>query len=476
MEIVSWQFGVFVVVTLFIYYALPHSKQNVWLLLASYSFYFTFEKWFAVLLMAITFVTFFVARRMTASPSHNLKWLWVGLGFNLLALIAFKLLSDDYGFQFARFLFTPLSTKVLMPLGLAFYTLQAISYLLDVYHRRLGAANSFVNFALYLSYFPKVVSGPLERARTFLPKLERPRRVTNETIARSFALILIGLFRKIVIADLLPYMLPKNVVWSGINSPYKTLEVILWIVVYAFRLYNDFAGYTSIARGVSGLFGIELSANFQQPFFARSLSEFWSRWHISFTQWLRDYIYFPLSRWLLSRSNGRRNFINTIVPPLATMVASGLWHAFTLNMVVWGVMHGAYLAGERLIEWWRPTPPQGEQPKLRQVASALVVFSLVTLAWVPFAINTLTGDAGVLSFWQAIVIPHIGFTAKWYLVVMLPMTISLWLDWNQYHSQNETFFLAWTQPKRSFVLAVAVLILVVIGTTNKSSVFVYQGF
>lgn len=476
MEIISWQFGAFMLVVLFIYYVLPHSKQNLWLLLASYCFYFTHEKWLVVLLIGITFITFFVARQIVAGHSHNLKWLWLGLGLNLVALITFKLFSEDYGVQFARFLSVPLSTKVLLPLGLAFYILQAISYLLDVYHQRLAASTSLMNFALYMSYFPKLVSGPIERARVFLPKLNRPRRVTNETIACSLTLILIGLFRKIVIADLLPYMLPKNVVWSGINSPYKTLEVILWIVVYAFMLYNDFAGYTSIVRGVSSLFGIDLSMNFQQPFFARSLSEFWGCWHSSFTQWLRDYIYFPLSRWLLRRSNGSRNLINTIVPPLVTMVASGLWHAFTLNMVVWGVIHGVYLVGERLLEAWHPMPPQNEQPKLQQVISVLVVFSLVTFAWVPFAINILSGDVGALSFWQAIVIPHNGFTAKWYLVVMLPMMISLWLDWNQFQSHSETFFLAWSRPRQSFALAVAVLMLVVIGTTNKSSVFVYQGF
>ena len=183
---------------------------------------------------------------------------------------------------------------LLLPIGLAYYSLQNISYLIDIYRKQTVAATDFIDFALYLAYFPKLLSGPIERARTFLPKLAQPRHVDNKLLARSFTLIIVGLMRTLLIAGILL----KMIFWDAFETPakYTAPELIGWLLIYSLFLYNDFAGYTSIVRGVSGLFGLELSRNFSQPYFTRNLTEFWNSWHISLSHWLRDYIYFPLSR------------------------------------------------------------------------------------------------------------------------------------------------------------------------------------
>jgi alginate O-acetyltransferase complex protein AlgI len=195
--------------------------------------------------------------------------------------------------------------QILVPLGLSFYVLQTISYLVDVYRGQLKAERNWMNFALYLAYFPKIIAGPIERARSFLPKLAPARIVDNSMISRGVSLIFVGMVRKLLIADTLTAFILPDV--FEVPAKYTPPELIGWLVIYAFALYNDFAGYTDIVRGISGLFGIELSSNFRVPYFSRNFTEFWSRWHITLSEWLRDYIYFPLSRALGRRNPGRRD-------------------------------------------------------------------------------------------------------------------------------------------------------------------------
>ena len=246
-----------------------------------------------------------------------------------------------------------------------------------------------------MAYFPKLLSGPIERARTFLPKLAAQRIVDNDVLARSFALIVIGVVRKVVFADTLFTMLPARL-WKE-PERFSSPELIVYLIVYAFALYNDFAGYTGVVRGVSGLFGIELAPNFNIPYFSRNLSEFWNRWHITLSQWLRDYIYFPTSRALLRRNPSLTNVPNIFLPPLLTMLASGLWHGTGWGMLLWGALHGVYLIVERLLSLWRPAGPPHLQPRWRQGLATTLVFVLVMLAWVPFRASELSDHAGLLA-------------------------------------------------------------------------------
>ena len=478
MNITSLNFIYFVLGSLAIYYCLPHRAQNYWLLFVSYAFYVTWAWQFALILALLTAANFVLARRLRVERQGRPGLLGLGLGLNVAALIFFR--TADFFLPETLALLTGLGVsteagglQILIPLGLSYYVLENISYLVDVYRGQVKAETDPVDFALYLAYFPKLVAGPIERARSFLPKLAQPRRVDNEVLARSFMLIVVGLVRKLLIADLLAAAILPDV--YQVPGKYTPPELLGWLLLYAFALYNDFAGYTSIARGVSGLFGIELSSNFQTPYFARSFTEFWNRWHITLSHWLRDYIYFPLSRALLRRNamRSRRNIPNLIIPPLTTMLVSGLWHGFSGQMVVWGGLHGVYQVIERIPSLWRPIIPPQQQPLWRQALSMVIIFGLVLLAWVPFG----WGLPQALEFWAAL-LNWSSFAIRYRRLFLVAPLLGLVvaLDWVQYRSQDEFIFLRWPRLAQATCLATTILLLIIVTESGSGEPFVYQGF
>jgi D-alanyl-lipoteichoic acid acyltransferase DltB (MBOAT superfamily) len=280
MPIISIQFFFFVLATLGIYYLLPRQVQNYWLLITSYIFYITWSWQFALTLVILTIATYYLGLKINSQAQKRGWLLWTGIGINFSALVFFRLnefFLPNLSSWLERAGINPWigSLQFLIPVGLSFYILQNISYLVDVYRKQIIPTNNLTDFALYLVYFPKLLAGPIERARTFLPKLASPRIVDEKLLTRSLVLVAIGLLRKVVIADTLFAGIPKSL-W-GRSYKYGALELWCWLIIYAFALYNDFAGYTSIVRGVSGLFGFELSPNFNLPYFSRSFSEFWNR-------------------------------------------------------------------------------------------------------------------------------------------------------------------------------------------------------
>jgi len=284
-------------------------------------------------------------------------------------------------------------------------------------------------------------------------------------------LIFVGLARKLLIADLLTASFLSDV--FELPARYNPLELILWLIIYAFALYNDFAGYTDIVRGVSGLFGIELSANFRTPFFSRNFTEFWKRWHITLSEWLRDYIYFPLSRVLRRGNPALQKVTNLVLPPMITMLVSGLWHGLSLHMLIWGGLHGLYQIVERIPALWRPAVPPQNQPVGRQWLGMGVVFAFVILAWVPFRWELPAAFElwGALLNWSVI---GIGYRR---LLLVLPILFgSLLIDVLQYRSQDEFVFLKWSPLARAACMAV-ILVFVFIATGGDfEQPFVYQAF
>lgn len=481
MSIISWQFALLVAITLAIYYWLPPAWRSPCLLIASYIFVATFGVVSLCFLFGLTCANFFISVRLAASPKRRHFWLLVGIALNVLLLILYRLCDSVYGARAAKLVLGPsIQTEAflqfILPIGFLFYGLQAIAYLVDLSNERTPVETSFVKFALFLGYFPKLLSGPIERSKTFLPKLQNPRKIDAQTIRLSFTLILVGLVRKIVIADVLLRAIPDGFIWMGRNST-TPLEVWLLIITFAFVLYNDFAGYTNIVQGVSLLFGIELSPNFRQPFFSRSFTEFWTRWHISLSEWLRDYIFFPLSRWLRRRIPNSNHWLNITLPPLFTMLASGFWHGLSASFLIWGGLHGLHLVLERIKSIRLPSPPSAEQPKWRQIANCLFVFVAATLAWVPFHIQSLMGNAGALEYWRALFIPANGHSLNyWVFISLVPIALSLWIDWMQYRAKSDTVFLGLPRLSRAFLIASSILLIVAFSIANSSSVFIYQGF
>ncbi|NDJ78352.1 MAG: MBOAT family protein [Chloroflexi bacterium] len=418
MGVTSLAFAGFVLGVLTLYYLLPHYRaQNLLLLAGSYIFLASWDIRFAVVFFVLTVGTFWLAQQIARldadqSPPVNRtghrpgqqsgrraanRALYAGIALNVAALLYFKYTGFfvTQATNAVRHLGINADTGGLsfwLPVGLSFYVVQVIAYLLDVHKGIVQPTTNPVTFALYMVYFPRVVSGPIERARDLIPQLEGERTITNEQLNASLTLLLQGLVRKIVIADLLFLSIPDGI----FDQPrdFSSPELVIWLLVYAFALYNDFAGYTTVVRGVSGLFGIRLVKNFTAPYTARSFSDFWQRWHISLSLWLRDYIFLPLTRALLRR---RRMRLSMLLPPLVTMLVSAMWHNLSWSMMVWGVLHGLYQVAER---WQSMRRPAARGIALgtsvwRQRLAGLLVFVLVVLAWIPFR-TTLTATADYL--------------------------------------------------------------------------------
>jgi D-alanyl-lipoteichoic acid acyltransferase DltB (MBOAT superfamily) len=463
------------VLALAVYYLLSRRLQNIWLLILSYGFVVSWDWKFALVLGFATMVNFFLAQELVVNDQSRRTRLWVGIGFNVLILVLFRSL---------HFFLPALESSlgrlgipaqngltILVPLGLSYYALQNISYLVDVSRGQLKAETDWVDFALYLAYFPKLVAGPIERARSFLPKLAQPRVVDNDILTRSFALIIVGTVRKLLTADLLMPLFLDDV--FQLPAKYTPTELLMWLLIYAVAIYNDFAGYTNLVRGVSGLFGIELSPNFRTPYFSRSFTEFWQRWHISLSEWLRDYIYFPLSRALIRRNPSHNNLANLILPPLVTMLVSGLWHGFSVNMLLWGGLHGVYQIVERVIGLRRQNTPEQTQPLWRQGLAMAVVFGFVILAWVPFR----WGIPATFSFWGAL-LNFSGLVMRYRrLIFVIPILLgSLGLDFLQYRTEDEFIFLKWPRLVQATCVALILLLIFITTSAEFKEPFVYQAF
>ncbi|HET9905483.1 MAG TPA: MBOAT family O-acyltransferase [Anaerolineales bacterium] len=459
-----------------IYYLLDLRLQNIWLLFVSYIFIFSWDWTFAVVLALLTLINFLLALRLRIDDRGQRGLLWLGIGLNVSVWVFFRtaqfFLPELEEFIAALGLSTRAGgLEILVPLGLSYYTLQTISYLVDVYRGQLDAESDWVNFSLYLAYFPKLLAGPIERARTFLPKLTTPRLVNNRVLAQSMVLIFTGLTRKLIIADSLMASFRPGV--FEYPAKYTPPELLIWLVFYAFTLYNDFAGYTDIVRGISGFFGITLSANFRAPYFSRNFTEFWKRWHITLSEWLRDYIYFPVSRELSHVRASYRKLANLILPPMITMLISGFWHGFNVNMLIWGGLHGTYLIVERFSTLWRPAVPPQNQPIWRQGAGIAVVFLLTMLAWVPFHWDLPLA----LQIWQGLFDWSDVAIRYRRMFLLLPLVFgSLIMDFMHYRYEDEFVFLNWPPMAKALCMAIVLFLVFIVTGGDFEQPFVYQAF
>ena len=462
-EIVSWEFLVLIVVTAAIYYILAPRVQIIWLLAVSYFFCATWNLGYVGVLLGFTITNFFLAKRIEKTRSRTL--FFTGLVINAGSLVILKILAGPYAPRVLEQIGSGTITGVLLPLGFSFYTLQLISYIIDVYRGQIKAETDFLSFALYLAYFPKLLAGPIERTKSFLPQLKQERVVDRVAIEQGLYLILLGLLRKVIIADQLAGLHPSDIFSKPEN--YTSLERAIWLLVFAFILYNDFAGYTSIVRGISSFLGIRLSPNFRQPFFARTFSDFWGRWHISLSEWLRDYIFFPLRRTLVQLQTSR--WMATVLPPMITMLVSGFWHGASLAFLFWGFLHGSYLVFEQFLLQFNMLPKDGFKAKLYSI----FVFVMVTLAWIPFntpsvraALRYISGPISPLMAFNLFILPE-----------LLLIFLSVWLDWQEQRHGDLAFPRKWTVSQQAWGAAVAVVLLWLFTTTgNDLSRFVYQFF
>jgi len=328
--------------------------RNVLVVAASYLFYGWWDWRFLGLLVFSSLTDFAVGLALgrTESPVKRRRWLWFSLGINLGVLGAFKYFGfflDSLHALLAGFgVESPSwSWNIILPVGISFYTFQTLGYTLDVYRRQLEPTRDWLAFLAYVSFFPQLVAGPIERAAHLLPQFQQTRTITRGDLREGLWLVLWGMFKKVVVADSLAPLVELAFDRGVDSGP----VVLLGTLAFAGQIYGDFSGYSDIARGLARLLGFDLMLNFNLPYLATSLREFWRRWHISLSTWLRDYLYLPLGG---SRSGGARTALNLLV----TMLLGGLWHGAAWNFVCWGALHGAGLVAER---WLGEAPPRGRR-------------------------------------------------------------------------------------------------------------------
>ena len=387
----SLVFLVFLAVVLPLYYVLGHRRQNLMLLVASYVFYGAWDWRFLILLLVSTVIDYSCGRGLeVAGPRGRKAWLMLSLCSNLGILGFFKYfgffvssaaaLLESLGFQASM----PV-LQIVLPVGISFYTFQTMAYTIDVWRGHQKTHRNFLEFALYVSYFPQLVAGPIERSQRLLAQISTPRLVSRSDISTGVQLIVMGFLKKVAIADsVAPY------VNSAFADPgaHSSLFLLLSLWLFALQIYGDFSGYSDIARGVSRLFGIGLMVNFRQPYFAHNITDFWRRWHVSLSTWLRDYLYIPLG-------GNRKGPVRTYVNLMLTMLLGGLWHGASWNFVIWGGLHGIYLVIHKLAaRRMRPEPslpPAGAVGWLRHAGGMLLTFHLVCFAWIFFRAETFSG-------------------------------------------------------------------------------------
>jgi alginate O-acetyltransferase complex protein AlgI len=387
----SFQFLLFLPVVLAIYYPLPHKAQNRFLLLASMFFYASWDWRFLAPLLITTSIDFWCARCMGAIisaqglTSARKPYLILSVVANLGLLGFFKycnfFVSSTGGLlrAFGGHL-NPWTLKVILPVGISFYTFQALSYTIDVYRGQLHATNSYLDFLLAVLYFPHLVAGPIQRANSLLPQVTKPRQPTWDGIVAGIHLIVWGYFKKVYIADNLAPLV--NQLFS---EPHPGgFHVLLAGYAFAFQIYCDFSGYTDIARGIAKLMGFEFMINFHLPYFSRNPAEFWRRWHISLSTWMRDYLYVPLG----GNRRGRTRMLTNL---MITMVLAGLWHGAAWTFVLWGCYHGLLLLGYHALEpplsrAWSVRPQLGK--RLLDALSVLLFFQATCYGWLIFRANS----------------------------------------------------------------------------------------
>lgn len=387
----TWGFWGFFILVLVGFYVLPLRHGKLFLLAMSYWFYMAWDWRFGGLLLFVTATNYVAAKRIPVSSERRRRWLLRGAVGGTLAVLGFFKYYDFFAASLAALLGLPDESwqlRIILPVGISFFTFQGLSYTVDVARGDMPPARSFVDFSLYLAFFPQLVAGPIVRASDFLPQLESWRRPAQAELSEGTGLVLLGLVKKMVFAD--QFAVVANAYFGALAENPGAAAAWTGVVAFAMQIYFDFAGYTDIARGCGLLLGFRFNLNFKRPYLAMDMREFWHRWHISLSTWLRDYLYIPLGG---SRIGRVRTYTNLML----TMLLGGLWHGASWTFVVWGGYHGALLALDRLV---RPQGGEGSPFWRRTLALRTVArvgtFALACVGWVFFRAQTFGEAARVL--------------------------------------------------------------------------------
>lgn len=384
----SFQFLIFFPCVFLLYYALPFRLRNGMLLLSSYYFYMCWKPELVVLILFSTVVDYGCGLGISRWRKRKGIFLAISLTMNLGLLFFFKYFNffGETLTALCRAVSIPFSVPVLdliLPVGISFYTFQTLSYTIDIYRGKLEPERNFITFALFVSFFPQLVAGPIERAESLLPQLKQEHRFSYDNAVYGLKLMAWGFFKKCVVADSLAAIVDP--IYNNISS-YAGGALVAATCAFAFQIYCDFSGYSDIARGCARMMGVELMVNFRHPWLSSSVSDFWRQWHISLSSWFREYIYIPLG-------GNRKGVAKKLLFLMIVFLTSGLWHGAAWTFVAWGFLHGLFLSLESLAMLWRKRRTgMNRTGAVGRAAGIVWTFCLTTLAWVFFRANMM-GDA-----------------------------------------------------------------------------------
>lgn len=479
----SFGFGIFLIVVFVLYWFVFNRKlqqQNLLLMAASYFFYACWDWRFLFLLIFSTLLDYFTGLKMFQAKTQGLKtfWLWLSISINLGFLGVFKYynffasslaaLGADFGIHLS-----PFTLNVILPVGISFYTFHGLSYVIDVYKNRIEAERNFIDYSLFVSFFPLLVAGPIERATHLLPQVKTKRKFDYQDAINGLRQILWGLFKKAVIADQCADY--ANIIFAN-SSHYSGSALVLGAVFFAFQIYCDFSGYSDMALGIAKLFGFELLRNFAFPYFSRDMAEFWRRWHISLSSWFRDYLYIPLGGsktglWLKVR--------NTLI----IFLVSGFWHGANWTFIIWGLLNALFILPSILLKTNRnhlEIVAKGKvMPTPLELTQMVLTFLQVVFAWIFFRADSVTQAfkyIGRIFSRSLFSIPQLDVNKAQLLEVIILIICFIIVEWQGRENQYAIEKLTWLRKRGYRLTFYYMLVVVIFLFTGKEQQFIYFQF
>ncbi len=449
----SIDFAIFLPIVFVLYWFVANKSlklQNALLLVSSYFFYSCWDWRFLFLLMFSTLLDFYTGLKMQDALNHSKKkfWFWLSIIVNLGFLGIFKyynFFAESFAELLGGFGFkvNPWTLSVILPVGISFYTFHGLSYVIDIYKNRIKAERNFVDYAVFVSFFPLLVAGPIERATHLLPQIKKQRHFDYLRAVDGLRQILWGLFKKIVIADNCAEY--ANHIFNH-SADYSGSTLFVGAIFFTFQIYGDFSGYSDIALGTARLFGVELLRNFAYPYFSRDIAEFWRRWHISLSSWFRDYLYIPLGG---SKGGTWMKVRNTFI----IFIVSGFWHGANWTFIIWGALNAIYFLPLLLTNNNRNNMEivaQGKlMPTLKEFMQMAITFALTVFAWIFFRAESLSHAIQIISqiFSSSIFsLPHYTDIKKSVAVIVLVIAFLL-VEWKGREQQYAIAYIGHKWPR-----------------------------
>lgn len=489
----SAQFLCFFPISIAIFYIVPQKYRYLWLLVASYYFYMQWNPAYIFLLLSSTLITYVggLVLEKTVTERKRKICLFICLVINLAVLGYFKYANLFMGYLNKAIVIAgheeiPWDNAIILPVGISFFTLQALGYLIDVYRKDIYAEHNFFRYALFISFFPQLVAGPIERSKNLLKQLAVPYRFSYENLRRGLMIMLYGFFLKVVIADRTAIFV--DAVYNNANA-YPGFYILVATVLFAIQIYCDFYGYSTIAKGTALTMGIKLMDNFNAPYFSKSIKEFWRRWHISLSTWFRDYLYIPLG-------GNRKGIVRKYANLMIVFAVSGLWHGASLSFVIWGVLHGLYqVLGGLFRSFYKKVScrcaflnksDERFSTKLFQWALTII---LICFAWLFFRANSISSARLILKqmlaernwiilFNQSLY--ELGVSRDYFNILLMALAVLFFVDYQKYRGRDvlAIFFQQgwWLRCLVEVILLMTIILFGCYGSAYDVQQFIYFQF